>query len=372
MTAHEIIRGFGARHGGPAAPSMAFTPPQQRAITWLVLALLGAWLLRVFGPALTPLVLALVLSYLLWPGVRGLHARGVPVAAATAVTLAVAMLAGAVLVILLVPIVTTLLPMLHDQWPLLLDRFDRIVAPRLAALGLTLDTGTIKEMVLKSLDTNIQAWGSRLIDSARIGGSWLVTVVGLLVLVPVLVFYTLVDAPALSAAAWSLVPQRARPGLHGFLADCDATLRQYLRGQLAVMLALALYYALGLTVTGLKLAWPIGVFTGLAVFIPYLGFGTGLVFALMTAAIQFESWHGIAGVAVVYMLGQLLESFVLTPRLVGGRIGLSPLAVIVALLLFAQAFGFVGVLVALPASAVGVVALRRAAGLYRASEFFRT
>jgi predicted PurR-regulated permease PerM len=351
---------------------MAFTPAQLRAITWLVLALVAAWLLRVLGPALTPLVLALVLSYLLWPGVRGLAARGVPVATATALTLVVAMLAGAVLVLLLVPIVTMLLPMLHDQWPSLLDKFDRVVAPRLATFGITLDTGTIKEMVLKSLDTNVQAWGARLIDSARIGGSWLVTVIGLLVLVPVLVFYILVDVPALSGAAWNLVPLRARPGLRGFLGECDTMLRQYLRGQLTVMLALALFYPLGLVLTGLKLAWPIGVFTGLAVFIPYLGFGTGLVLALMTAAIQFDTWHGIAGVAIVYALGQLLEGFVLTPRLVGGRIGLSPLAVIVALLLFAQAFGFVGVLVALPASAIGVVALRHAVSLYRASAFYRT
>jgi predicted PurR-regulated permease PerM len=351
---------------------MSFTPAQQRAITWLVLALAAAWLLRVLGPALTPMILALVLSYLLWPGVRDLNARGVPVAAATAIVLVAAMLAGAILVFLLVPIVTTLLPMLHAQWPSLLDKFDQVVAPRLATLGLTLDTGTIKEMALKSLDTNVQAWGSRLIDSARIGGSWLATIVGLLVLVPVLVFYTLVDAPRLSASAWGMVPLRDRPSLRGFMGDCDTMLRQYLRGQLAVMGVLALYYPLGLMLTGLKLAWPIGVFTGLAVFIPYLGFGTGLVFALMTAAIQFDTWHGLAGVAAVYAVGQVLEGFVLTPRLVGGRIGLSPLAVIVALLLFAQAFGFVGVLVALPASAVGVVALRRGVERYRASAFFRT
>jgi predicted PurR-regulated permease PerM len=149
-------------------------------------------------------------------------------------------------------------------------------------------------------------------------------------------------------------------------------LRQYLKGQLAVMVAMALIYPIGLMFTGLNLAWPIGVFTGLAVFIPYLGYTTGLVLALMSAAIQFTGWHGVAAVAVVYAVGQVLESFVLTPRLVGERIGLSPLAVILALLVFGEVFGFVGVLVCLPVTALMVVALRHAMVAYRASSFYRT
>jgi predicted PurR-regulated permease PerM len=163
-----------------------------------------------------------------------------------------------------------------------------------------------------------------------------------------------------------------RQGLARFLRECDTMLRQYLKGQLAVMGAMALIYPLGLMCTGLNLAWPIGVFTGLAVFIPYLGYTTGLVLALMSAAIQFTGWHGVAEVAAVYALGQVLESFVLTPRLVGERIGLSPLAVIVALLVFGDVFGFVGVLVALPVSALAVVALRHAMDAYRASAFYQS
>jgi predicted PurR-regulated permease PerM len=218
----------------------------------------------------------------------------------------------------------------------------------------------------------MEEWGQKLLSSARIGGSWLVTILGFLVLVPVLVFYLLVEAEAVIAGAWNLVPLKSRDGLSGFLGECDAMLRQYLKGQLAVMGAMALIYSLGLMCTGLNLAWPIGVFTGLAVFIPYLGYTTGLVLALMSAAIQFTGWHGVAEVAVVYALGQVLESFVLTPRLVGERIGLSPLAVILALLVFGEVFGFVGVLVCLPVTALMVVASRRAMDVYRASSFYRT
>lgn len=353
-------------------PDMTLTPAQHRALTWLGLAVGAVLLLRLLGSALTPLVLSLAFAYLLWPLVKLLERRRVPRALATAITLLVAMLASTVLVLLLVPIVTTLLPLLRSQWPAMLDKFNHVVAPWLATWGVQVDTGTLKDWLLKSLDTNMDEWGSKLLDSARIGGSWLVTIVGFAVLVPVLAFYLLIDAEAVSAGAWGLVPLRARDGLASFLGECDTTLRQYLKGQLSVMLAMAVFYAAGLMLTGLNLALPIGVFTGLAVFIPYLGYTTGLVLALMSAAIQFSGWSGVAWVALVYALGQVLESFVLTPRLVGERIGLSPLAVILALLVFAEVFGFVGVLVALPVSAVAVVALRRGLARYRESLFFRT
>ena len=304
--------------------------------------------------------------------VRRLEGRGLPRSLSTTLTILLAMAAMTVLVLLLVPIVTTLLPMLKAQWPGLLDKFDNVVSPRLRNWGLEFDSHTVKDWVLKSLDGNMDAWGAKLIDSARIGGNWLATLAGLLVLVPVLVYYLLADAERVVAGAWGLVPLGVRPAVAGFLGECDLTLRQYLKGELSVMAAMALFYPLGLMLTGLKLAWPIGVFTGLAVFIPYLGYGTGLVLALLSAVIQFGTWAGTLEVAAVYALGQVLESFVLTPRLVGGRIGMSPLAVILALLAFGEVLGFVGVLLALPLSAVSVVALRRGVAAYRASAFFRT
>jgi predicted PurR-regulated permease PerM len=115
----------------------------------------------------------------------------------------------------------------------------------------------------------------------------------------------------------------------------------------------------------------VGVFTGLAVFIPYLGFGLGLVLALLAGALQFASLYGLLAVAVIFGLGQLIEGFALTPRLVGERIGLSPLMVIFALLAFGHLFGFLGVLIALPVSALGVVAGRRVRELYLRSPLYK-
>jgi predicted PurR-regulated permease PerM len=121
---------------------------------------------------------------------------------------------------------------------------------------------------------------------------------------------------------------------------------------------------------GLDLALPIGVFTGLAVFVPYLGFGLGLVLALLAGLLQLASSQAVVMVAVVFGLGQFVESFILTPRLVGERIGLHPLTVIFALLAFGQVLGFVGVLIALPASAVLLVAVRRVRSGYLASRLY--
>ena len=150
----------------------------------------------------------------------------------------------------------------------------------------------------------------------------------------------------------------------------DDILGQYLRGQLLVMLTMACYYSVGLALFGFQLALPVGVFTGVAMCIPYLGFGVGLFLALFAGVLQFTGWYGLIAVAVVYGLGQVLESFFLTPRLVGERIGMHPLMVIFALLAFGHLFGFVGVLVALPVSAVLVVAVRRLKAAYLASKLY--
>ncbi len=197
-----------------------------------------------------------------------------------------------------------------------------------------------------------------------------VAVVGFTVLAPVVAFYLLLDWDALMGRGRSLVPPRWRESVQGFLNETDDVLGRYLRGQLMVMGILAVFYSVGLALVGLNLALPIGVFTGLATFVPFLGFGVGLVLALLAALLEFQSFTGVALVFGVYMLGQLVESYWLTPRLVGEAIGLHPISVIFALLAFGHLFGFVGVLIALPASAVLLVALRRLKRQYMASDLY--
>ena len=314
-----------------------------------------------------------MLGYVLHPLVERLASKRVPRVVAVSLVEVTAIVLVLAVMLLIVPILSKQLPLLREQIPLFAERLNAGLSPLLARFGLdvTLDTASIKAFVLKYLDANLEEWIATALSSARIGGSILLAVVGNALLVPVVLFYLLMDWPNLVRRAAAMVPPRMRTKVHSFTVDCDAVLGQYLRGQLMLMLTLAVFYSVGLFLFGFDLAVPVGVFTGLAVFIPYLGFGLGLVLALISGVLQFAGWHGVVGVAVVYGIGQVLESMVLTPRLVGDRIGMSSLTVIFALLAFGHLLGFVGVLIALPVSAVMVVAVRRLRGVYLASDLFR-
>ncbi len=351
---------------------MTLTSAQRKTLTWTVLAIAAAVLLWLLAPVLTPFLIGAGLAYALGPAVERLVARRWPRAAAVVLVEVAAIVAVLALALLIVPILSKELPQLKQQVPLLADKLDATLSPWLAQFGIhvTLDSASIKAMALKVLDANVEDWLRRALSSARIGGSYVLAIVGNAVLVPLVLFYLLMDWPKLLGRVRELVPPRLHEQTDSFLVECDVVLGQYLRGQMLVMLVLAMYYAIGLRLFGFDLAVPVGVFTGLAVFIPYLGFGLGLVLALLAAVLQFASWYGLVAVAVVYGFGQLLESFYLTPRLVGERIGLSPLTVIFALLAFGQLFGFVGVLIALPLSAVLLVAARRLKHLYLRSALY--
>nr|WP_255763694.1 AI-2E family transporter [Pelomonas sp. P7] len=346
---------------------------QRIALAWAGVAALAALLLWLLSPVLAPFVAALVLAYALAPAVQALAARRVPRIVAVLLVEVLFIVALLALVLLVLPILNREIPALREQLPALAKVANDKLAPWLAQWGipLQLDPANIRTFVLKYLDANLEEWLATALSSARIGGSFLLALIGNAVLLPVVLFYLLNDWPVLMARLASLVPPSVRGSVNGFLAECDATLGQYLRGQLLVMGALALFYSVGLSLAGFDLALPIGVFTGLAVFIPYIGFGLGLLLALLAGLLQFASLYGIVAVAVVFGIGQLLEGFVLTPRFVGERIGMSPLMVIFALLAFGHLFGFVGVLIALPLSALAAVALRRLHGAYLGSALFR-
>ena len=360
---------------GVTAPplTMSLTPAQRHTITWIALSLLAALTVWLLGPVLTPFLVGAVLAYVLHPLVERLARRRVPRAFAVALVEVVAIVLVLAVLLLIVPILSKQLPLLREQIPLLADRMNTQLSPWLARFGIdvALDTASIKAFALKYLDANFEDWLATVMSSARIGGSILIAIIGNVILVPMVLFYLLLDWNSLVQRAASLIPPRLRERTHAFFDECDATLGQYLRGQLLVMLALAIFYSVGLTLFGFDLAVPVGVFTGLAVFIPYVGFGLGLTLALISGVLQFTGWHGVIGVAVVFGIGQLLEGFVLVPRLVGERIGMSALTVIFALLAFGHLFGFVGVLIALPVSAVLVVAVRRLRVGYVESELFR-
>ena len=351
---------------------MKFNTTQRQTFTWLALGAAGLAAVWLLAPVLTPFLVGAVLAYVLHPAVERLVALRIPRVLAVSVVELTAILLLLALFLLIVPIMSKELPLLREQIPLLADKLNKGLAPWLTQYGINvaLDTASIKAFVLKYLDANLEDWLATVLSSARIGGSILLAIIGNLILVLVVLFYLLMDWPNLVTRAQKLVPPRMREQVEGFLQECDSVLGQYLRGQLLVMLILAAFYSIGLALFRFDLAVPVGVFTGLAMFIPYVGFGIGLVMALLAGLLQFASWYGVVAVAVVYGIGQVGESLFLTPRLVGERIGMNPLMVIFALLAFAHLFGFVGVLIALPLSAVLVVAVRRLQAVYLESQLY--
>jgi predicted PurR-regulated permease PerM len=359
---------------------MQLTSTQKQLGAWLLIAVLTVAALWLLAPVLAPFAVACVLAYALTPLVDWLDNLGrgrIPrlIAVIVVEVVCIVLLLGVAL--LIVPILAKELPLMRAQLPALLDSANQSLKPWLAQWGIhiSLDITSIKSFVMTYLNANVEdAFGS-VMTSVKLGGSVAFAIIGNAILIPVALFYLLMDWDHFVAQMRGLIPPRMRANTDSFLAESDAVLGQYLRGQLLVMVVLAVYYSVALALFGLDLALPIGIFTGLAIFVPYLGYGVGLVLAILAGLLEFAptSGFGYAAimVSVVYGLGQVVESLFLTPRLVGERIGLHPLAVIFALLAFGQLFGFVGVLIALPASAVLLVGVRRLQVSYLGSKLYQ-
>jgi len=340
---------------------------------WLATGLALLVLLYVLAPVLAPFALAAVIAYLLAPGVDWLARHRIPRAAAVLLMIVFATLVVFGLFLILIPVLRQELLALQSQLPALVAKLNTTVAPRLKEwfnLELRFDSQLLRQLFTDQVAGNEDLIAT-LIAQARAGGVALIGLVGTLFLVPVVLFYLLLDYHAFKERLEVFIPRRWHGPVLAMLGETDALLSQFLRGQLSVMLALAAYYSIALALAGSQTALPIGIVTGMLSFVPYVGFALGLTLALLAALLQFGVLYAFVAVGIIYGLGQFIESFLLTPRLVGERIGLHPLAVIFALLAFGQVFGFLGVLLALPASAVLMVGLTRLKAAYLDSDFYR-
>jgi len=346
-------------------------PESRQNLLWLSVSIGFLALLWLLTPVLTPFVAAFIIGYVLNPGVDWMHQRGLPRAVAVLLAMLSVFVVVTALALVVLPILAEELPVLRERLPALLSRIDAAFGPTLRQWGIggRLDFIALQKAIAAKLAAG-DGSAAALLNWLRIGGSALIAWIGTLVLIPIVLFYLLLDWHRVIQRVSETVPRRWYALVADMALETDALLAQYLRGQLLVMFLLAAYYSIALTIAGFDVALPVGMLTGLLVFIPYVGFGLGLVLAIIAALLQFEGWGGLSAVAVIYGLGQFLERFLLTPRLVGERIGLHPLVVIFALLAFGQLFGFVGVLLALPASAILSVAFGRLRRHYLSSHFY--
>jgi len=345
-----------------------------RRWVWLGVALLACGFVYLLHPILSPFLVALLLAYLFDPLVDRLEHWGLSRTWGVVAVFALFTLIVMTLLLVLVPMLAKQLVRLYELAPQMLDWVQHSAMPWVQSkLGLAdgfWKFDKVKAAISEHMGQTTDIVGV-VLSQATASGLALIGWLANLVLIPVVSFYLLRDWDLMMAKIRSLLPRDREERVVALAGECHEVLGAFVRGQLLVMLALAVFYTVGLSLFGLDLAFPIGVFTGLAVFVPYLGFGLGLVLALLAGLLQFSPGHAVLMVAVVYGLGQMVESFVLTPRLVGERIGLHPLAVILALMAFGQLLGFVGVLIALPASAVLLVGLRRLRQGYLASPLYR-
>ena len=350
----------------------SFPPSSRRLVAWLgVAAALGvAWMLR---GVLVSLLLAFLLAWALDPVVSRLVARGVARGlASVAVLLA---LAGALVASFVVAV-----PYLSDQFALVAEQFPtQFAAAQLRAEGFFWDHLHVRlphtwGELLSELVANAGKSGTTLATGAlsAVGGTLdvLLLAAGSL-LVPLFGLWLLVEYDRVVRQSSQLVPRRWAGLVASVAREIDGSLGGWLRGQLAACIALGTLYAAGLSAVGIRLALPLGVLTGMLAFVPYVGFGTGLVLSLAMAVLD---WHGIDRVVAVFavMLGvQVLDALVVTPRIVGKSVGLHPLEVLVAITAAGTLFGFLGVLLAVPLGATVKIVLRRATRAYLRSGFYR-
>lgn len=327
-----------------------------RPLIFLGLVIAAGALIYLLSPILTPFLLSILLAYIGNPVVTRLHGFGVPRTVTTILLFIIFLLLLLTLVLVLIPLIQKQLATFAAKLPGYIDWVEQQIS-RWGDGAIALEMDTLRQQVLDHWQ-NVGRWFGRVVSLATTSGMRVVGWLLNLFLVPVVTFYLLRDWEDILARIKRTLPGGARDRVVPLAREMDDALAAFLRGQLMVMIGLGTIYSVGLWFVGLDLALPIGLLAGLVSFIPYLGFVVGIVVAGIAALLQFQDWVPLVWVLAVFTVGQVLEGTVLTPRLVGERIGLHPVVVIFAVMAGGQLFGFLGILLALPVAAMGVVALR--------------
>jgi len=330
------------------------------------------FLIYLLKPILTPFLVGMGIAYLGDPLVDKLEGR---LGRTGGVIIVFILIFGFLLatLFLLVPMLISEISSLVQSMPVLIQWLQQTLSPILIK-SFGVDPFSFSLTDLKSqLTANWQQLGSvarQLIGKITASGFSMALAVANLALIPVVSFYLMRDWDILVGYMRELLPRENEIVTVKLVNECDEVLSAFIRGQLLVMLVLGCVYATGLMLFGLELALLIGMIAGLASIVPYLGFFVGIAAASIAAFIQFDESYYLIYVAIVFGVGQMLEAWVLTPLLVGDRIGLHPVAVIFAILAGGQLFGFIGILLALPMAAVIMVFIRHVHSQYKESDYY--
>jgi predicted PurR-regulated permease PerM len=330
-----------------------------RRLNWLIAIALAGWLIYLLAPVLTPFVAAALLAYVGDPLADRLQKLKMPRTLAVVTVFLVTFVVLALLVLLVGPLIKTQVGALFKALPDIAGKVEQVWLPKISGW---LDTSAGDDVGIRAFlarySDMVGSWSGKILLSVGKSGGALAAAVLSLFLIPILTFYLLRDWDSILVHIGALVPQSQRETVFQLARETDSVLSAFLRGQILVMGALALIYSTGLALVGLKFAVAIGVVSGLVSFVPYLGLVFGIALASLTVALEPNPFWQLLGVVATFSIAQFIEGSILTPKLVGDRIGLHPVIIIFAVAAGGQLFGFFGILLALPAAAVLSVLVR--------------
>lgn len=334
------------------------------------------WTLYLLKPVVIPFVAALLVAYLFSPLVDKLHDVGLPRWLSISIVFIGIGIVLTLAIWYLVPLIWQQLMYARDNIPAIIGWINSTFLPWLSntfnVVEMEIDTNQISDVVVNYVQTNysadsIQAFLLRLAQS----GINFLQIGGTIVLIPIIAFYFLLDWDRMLGSLRRLIPRPYEKSTLKIVGECHSVLGAFVKGQFLVMILLGIVYAVGLQLIGLEVGLIIGMVAGLASIIPYLGFAVGIIAAVIATLLQFGiDWWQLVLVGIVFMVGQAVEGYILQPFLLGDKIGLSPVAVVFAVLAGAQLAGFLGMLIALPVAAVIVVLLRHVREYYEHTIFY--
>jgi predicted PurR-regulated permease PerM len=336
---------------------------------WGIASMAALVILWFMGDVLLPFVLGSALAYFLDPVADRLEAMGLSRAMATAVITIVAILIFVIMALLVIPTLVAQAINLFEIAPDLTKRLSAFFVERFPSL---LEEGSTLQSSITSIGTAVQERGGKLLNTALSSAAGILNLIMLFVIVPVVAVYMLLDWDRMIAHIDTLLPRDHAPIVRRLARDIDKTLASFIRGMGTVCLFLGTYYAIALMLVGLQFGLVVGFIAGLVTFVPYLGALIGGALAIGLALFQFwGDWVSIGMVGGIFVIGQVIEGNVLTPKLVGSSVGLHPVWLILALSVFGSLFGFVGMLVAVPVAASLGVVTRFAVEQYQLSLLYR-
>lgn len=330
-------------------------PASQQVKIWSIAIAVFLFVMWILGDVILPFVLGGAVAYMLDPAADWLERRGLSRALATVVISLGTLVIFAVLALAVVPTLVRQTGALIDTFPAMIGNLQRFLSERVPAL---MDESSTLRQSLQALGEMLQSRGAAVLEGVLTSALSLLNILVLVVIVPVVAFYLLLDWDRMVARLDDLLPREHAPVIRDLAYRIDRTLASFIRGQGLVMLILGAYYAVALMLAQLQFGLVVGALAGLLTFIPYVGAIVGGALALGLALFQFwGEWWWIAIIAAIFFSGQFIEGNILTPNLVGSSVGLHPVWLLFALAVFGSLFGFVGMLVAVPvAAAIGVLA----------------